>query len=113
MGAKNGNLTIEWTRTAERQFFNVLQYWIDKTASTVFAEKLSNAVWERTIQISKNPYSAVQTKFPGTRKVAMGHYSLFYKVLRCKIVITAFWDNRQDPKKLFALLTKGSRLKST
>lgn len=112
MAAKNESLTIEWTLTAERQLFQVLHYWIDKTGSTVFARKLSNAVWERAMQISKNPYSAVQTTFPGTRKVAMGHYSMFYKVMRHKIVITAFWDNRQDPEKLYSLLSLKSKPRS-
>jgi len=36
----------------------------------------------------------------------MDHYSIFYQVTNEKIIITAFWDNRQDPKKLYKLLTE-------
>jgi hypothetical protein len=35
---------------------------------------------------------------------AMGHFSMFYKIAEDTIIITAFWDNRQDPKKLMELL---------
>ena len=30
----------------------------------------------------------------------MGHFSIYYKLTKDKLIITAFWDNRQDPKKL-------------
>ena len=36
----------------------------------------------------------------------MGHFSIYYKLLDEKLIITAFWDNRQDPKKLLDILTK-------
>jgi hypothetical protein len=42
--------------------------------------------------------------FPNTRVASMGHFSIFYKVIDEAILITAFWDNRQDPKKLLELL---------
>jgi len=34
----------------------------------------------------------------------MGNFSIYYKVSDQEIIITAFWDNRQDPKKLLAIL---------
>jgi hypothetical protein len=39
---------------------------------------------------------------------AMGHFSLFYKIKADTIIITAFWDNRQDPKELLKLLKERS-----
>ena len=36
----------------------------------------------------------------------MGNFSIYYKMLEDKLIVTAFWDNRQDPKKLFKLLNK-------
>jgi len=30
----------------------------------------------------------------------MGHFSIYYKITETKLIIMAFWDNRQDPKKL-------------
>ena len=34
----------------------------------------------------------------------MGHFSTFYKVTEDKLIVTAFWDNRQDPKKLIKII---------
>ena len=34
----------------------------------------------------------------------MGHFSILYKLAEEKLIITAFWDNRQDPKKLLELI---------
>ena len=45
------------------------------------------------------------TDYPETRESAMGHFSIFYKVTDKLLIVTAFWDNRQDPKKLLKMLT--------
>ena len=95
---------IEWTETAERQFFDILEYWINRNKSTRYSEKLSELVWDRTNFIASNPYASPKTTFARTNKAAIGHYSIFYKVTDTKILIMAFWDNRQDPKKLLDLL---------
>jgi len=61
-------------------------------------------VWDRTNFIARNPDASPKTTFTETHKAAIGHFSVFYKVTDTKILITAFWDNRQDPKKLLDLL---------
>jgi len=38
----------------------------------------------------------------------MGHFSLFYKLDKNTIIITAFWDNRQDPKQLLEIVKKAT-----
>ena len=35
---------------------------------------------------------------------ALGHFSIYYLVAEDGIIVTAFWDNRQDPKRLLELL---------
>lgn len=104
MAGTRKKLSIEWTKTAENQLFIILAYWTERTKSTSYAEKLADVVWKRTEFISKNPMASIKTKFPSTRKAALGHFSIFYKVTDTNILITAFWDNRQDPKKLYELL---------
>ena len=34
----------------------------------------------------------------------MGYFSIFYKITDEQLIVTAFWDNRQDPAKLLKLL---------
>ncbi|MFT6970792.1 MAG: hypothetical protein ACJAXX_001358, partial [Roseivirga sp.] len=52
------------------------------------------------------PFEYPETSFPEVRVAAMNHYSIFYKVADDSIIILAFWDNRQDPKKLLSLFRK-------
>jgi plasmid stabilization system protein ParE len=104
MVAKQKSLIIEWTETAEHQFQSILEYWINHNKSTIYSEKLTELVWESTKFLASNPNASPKTTFRDTYKTALGHYSIFYKVIDTKILITAFWDNRQDPKKLFVLL---------
>ena len=101
---KKPKLKVDWSETAELQFFDILEYWTKRNKSSVYAQKLSKEVWERTVQISINPLSYVSTNFLNTRKAALGHYSIYYKITDTKILITAFWDNRQNPKKLLKIL---------
>lgn len=106
MALEEKPLNIRWTSTAEVQFLSVLEYWIERNKSITYAEKLSELVWEKTRFLAQNPLASPQAGFPDTRKAVMGHYSIFYKIVRSEIIVTAFWDNRQDPKKLFSLLNE-------
>jgi len=65
--------------------------------------KLSNV---KTQQIAQNPNIYRQSDFPETRVASMGHFSIYYKIEVNAIITTAFWDNRQDPKKLLQELKK-------
>jgi len=46
----------------------------------------------------------MKTNFSKHRALSLGHFSLFYRYDAKRIIITAFWDNRQDPEKLLAIL---------
>jgi hypothetical protein len=84
--------TVVWTETASKQRFEILKYWTKKNNSTKYAEKL--------IRITKSRI----TNYPDTRESAMGHFSIYYKITDTHLIITAFWDNRQDPKKMLKLI---------
>ena len=91
---------VVWTETAARQRRDILEYWTKHNGSTSFAEKLIKAIAKRIQIILMHPESFKPTSYVGTRESAMGHFSIFYKLENEKIIVTAFWDNRQDPKKL-------------
>ena len=97
--------SVVWTETAARQRREVLRYWTVRNGSTVYAEKLIRLTASRIKIILKQPESFKTADYPETRESAMGHFSIYYKVTNEQIIITAFWDNRQDPKKLLKLLT--------
>ena len=95
---------IVWTETAARQRRAVLKYWTFRNKSTVYAKKLIKLIAKRAEIIAKNPMLFKPADFPETRVCAIGHFSIFYKYTNNKLIITAFWDNRQDPAKLFDII---------
>ncbi len=96
--------TVKWTKTASRQLQQVLEYWVERNGSPTYALKLLDLIEKRTASIVEKPMICKRSVFPDTRVASMGNYSIYYKVSDAKIIITAFWDNRQDPTKLVKLM---------
>ncbi len=95
---------VVWTRTADLQFVGILEYWVKRNKSTNYSKKLLKLVTERTLQISENPYIFKATDFNDVRVASLKHFNIYYKVTDKQIIIMAFWDNRQNPKKLLKIL---------
>ncbi len=95
---------VRWTRTADIQYVGILEYWVKRNRSTAFSKNLIKGVAERTNQIAKTPFMFKKAEFKETRVASLQNFSIFYKVSDEEILITAFWDNRQDPKRLLRIL---------
>ncbi|MHA7131083.1 type II toxin-antitoxin system RelE/ParE family toxin [Algoriphagus namhaensis] len=95
---------VVWTRTADIQFVGILQFWVEKNKSNSYSKRLLELVYDRTEQIAKNPFLYKSADFKDTRVASLGNFSIYYKVFEDRIIVTAFWDNRQDPKKLLKIL---------
>lgn len=95
---------IVWTKTADIQFVGILEYWVERNKSTAYSKKLIRLVTNRTKQIAKTPYIYKSTDFKDTRVASLGYYGLYYKTTDAQIIITSFWDNRQNPKGLLKIL---------
>jgi plasmid stabilization system protein ParE len=98
--------TLVWTETAAWQRREILKYWIKKNGSTKYAEKLIQLTSKQLKVILNHPESFKFSEYPDTRESAMGYFSIYYKITSNHIIITAFWDNRQNPKTLLELLEK-------
>jgi len=96
--------TVRWTRTADIQYVGILEYWLKRNKSDTYSRKLIKIVTERTKQLAETPFIYKKADFKDTRVASVGNFSIFYKVTNDEILITAFWDNRQDPKKLLQIL---------
>jgi len=97
-------LKIRWTTTALIQITSICDFWTERNNSTSYANKVI-AETERLLAIAlKNP--EVYPKFASSKysRIPMGHFSLLYSVFDEELIIHAFWDNRQSPKKLRKLL---------
>ncbi len=95
---------VIWTRTAELQFVGILEYWVKRNKSNAYSKKLVKLVSERTKQIADKPMIYKATDFKDVRVASLGNFSIYYKISEKEIIITAFWDNRQDPEKLLKIL---------
>jgi len=91
---------IVWTETAAKQRREILRYWTERNKSTTYAEKLIEINAKHLKVISKKPEAFKESEINEVRESAMGHFSLYYKITSDQIIVMAFWDNRQDPKKL-------------
>ena len=95
---------VIWTRTADIQFVGILEYWLNRNKSNTYSKKLLKLVSERTKQIAEQPLIFKATDFKDTRVTSLGNFSIYYKYDEKEIIITAFWDNRQNPRKLLTIL---------
>ena len=95
---------VIWTKTADIQFVGILEYWVKKNKSTTYSKKLLKLVSKRTNEIAQNPFIYKETDFRNVRVASLGNFSIYYKVFDDEIIINAFWDNRQNPKKLLKIL---------
>jgi plasmid stabilization system protein ParE len=94
---------VNWTNTASIQLREVLEFWVRRNKSKTYSLKLLTKIESRINTLIEFPFEYPETSFPEVRVAAMNHYSIFYKVTDDIIIILAFWDNRQDPKKLLSL----------
>jgi hypothetical protein len=98
--------TIIWTETAAKQRRLTLQYWTNRNKSSEYPKKLISVIADQLQIISDNPFIFKQTEIDSIRESALGHFSLYYSFNDKEIIVMAFWDNRQDPEKLIAELTR-------
>ena len=96
---------VVWTKTAARQRREILRYWVKRNGTTTYAEKLIKLTSEQIKIIQGNPKLCKMADFPDTHVAALGHFSIYNKFTMNQVILTAFWDNRQDPKSLLDLLT--------
>jgi plasmid stabilization system protein ParE len=97
-------LKVFWTETAIKQRNLIFEYWNNRNQSTAYSKKLRSKINDRIETLKNHPKTGKKTDFKNVRVSALGHFSLLYNSDESKITIVAFWDNRQDPKKLITLL---------
>ena len=100
--------SVVWTTTAAAQRREILKYWSSRNGSTLYAEKLIKQTANKIKTILKHPEIFISAGYLDTRVAAMGYFSISYKVTEDELIITAFWDNRQDPKKILEILKNKS-----
>ncbi|MBK9318012.1 MAG: type II toxin-antitoxin system RelE/ParE family toxin [Bacteroidetes bacterium] len=91
---------IIWTEKAQKDRLKILQYWIDRNKSTLFAAKLNEIFNERVELLAQYPNLGKKTDMKQVRAHVVRKYFIFYKLTEKTIVITSIFDTRQDSGKL-------------
>ncbi len=91
---------------AENQYNYILEYWYVITGNTKYSKKISRKTKRAIKTLQEFPESGSISKYYSLRKSALGDYTIYYKISGNNIEIVTFWDNRQDPQKLYELLNK-------
>ena len=99
-----GILKVIWTLSAINQRNQIFEYWNERNKNNDYKKKLLKSIKERTNQLKSYPDIGKKTTYKNHRSISLGHYSIIYKKEIGKIIITAFWDNRQDPQNLLDYL---------
>ncbi len=99
-------LKLVWTETAIKQRNYIFEYWNERNGSTQYSKKLNIKIRKRVVLLKMYPNLGKKAHFGNTRVISLGHYSILYKKVNLNIIITGFWDNRQDPGKLINFLKK-------
>ncbi|MDY9917366.1 MULTISPECIES: type II toxin-antitoxin system RelE/ParE family toxin [Proteiniphilum] len=97
-------LKVFWTQTAILQRNLVFRYWNNRNKSNEYSIKLNIEIKERILLLKSYPFIGKKTEFQDIRILPIKHYSILYKIENSRILIMAFWDNRQNPRKLLKLL---------
>ncbi len=97
-------LELFWTITALKQRDHIFEYWNNRNKSNNYTKRLLSLINQRTITLLSFPEIGKKVDFKNTRVISIEHYSLFYIIDANRIIITAFWDDRRNPKDLLYLL---------
>lgn len=97
-------VNIFWTKTAIKQRNHIFEYWNKRNFSTTYSVKLNLMIKDRLILLKSYLEMGKMTEFKETRAMFITYYALLYKIEKNSIIITGFWDNRQDSKKLYKFL---------
>lgn len=95
---------LKWTSTAIKQRNFVFEYWNFRNKSDLYSKKLNLKIKERTTLLKSFPEIGITTNFPKTRVLYLSFYSILYQYSENHIIISGFWDNRQEPNKLLEFL---------
>ncbi|MCD0478206.1 type II toxin-antitoxin system RelE/ParE family toxin [Chryseobacterium sp. LC2016-29] len=89
---------IVWTKKANIERKEVLEYWIDKNKSARFSKKLNLLFIESLKQICIYPNLGRKTSDEKTRVTIVRNYLFFYEFNEKEIIIQSVWDGRRNTK---------------
>lgn len=91
---------IIWSRKAQNDRKEILDFWINHNQSNTYSEKLDRKFREAIILIKHYPKIGKLTDDQKARIKIVKDYLLIYEETESNINILTIWDTRQNPEKL-------------
>ena len=90
---------VVWSKRAETELRQVLEFYIDRNQSNKYSLRLLNEVEKATGLLSSFPYLGKISDNGQTLVIVKDKFLIFYEVYSNAIAILSFWDGRQEVSK--------------
>lgn len=87
---------IIWTKKANFERKEILEYWINRNKSKTYSIKLNNLIIETLEQLSENPSIGRKSDFENIHVKIIRSYLLFYEFDSENLKVLSIWDRRRD-----------------
>lgn len=91
---------IIWTRKAQSERKQILEYWIERNKSKTYSIKLNRLIKDTLKQLAKNPHIGRPSDFENVRAKIAGDYLVFYSYNEKELIVMSLWDSRRDEQTL-------------
>lgn len=88
---------IVWSGLAHNDRIRILKYWIERTTSTRYSQKLNALFNDAAELICRYPEIGREYETEGIRIKVIRDYFLTYRETESAIEILTNWDTREDP----------------
>lgn len=89
---------IVWTKEANSERKEILEFWIDHNKSKTYSIKLNKLFIKALKQLAEHPKIGRETDFKNVRVKIVRNYLLFYEFSDVQIKVLSVWDGRRDLK---------------
>ena len=85
-----------WTKKANFERKEILEYWINRNKSKTYSSKLNILIIETLVQLSENPSVGRKSDFENIHVKIIHSYLLFYEFDSENLKVLSIWDGRRD-----------------
>lgn len=89
---------IIWTKTANLERKEILEYWILRNKSKRFSVRLNYLILQTLEVLRENPTIGRRTNIDNVRVKLIREYLLLYEFTDAELIILSIWDARRNIK---------------
>ncbi|WP_408733668.1 type II toxin-antitoxin system RelE/ParE family toxin [Mucilaginibacter sp.] len=91
---------VVWSVRAQRERFEILEYWINRNKSKTYSRKLYQLFRIGMKKVAEMPEAGIPTENPDVRFKIIKDYIVYYHISSSKTIeVLTVWDSRRNPRK--------------